>query len=246
MTFPPELVFPPTPFDLMARMARAVSDTSVELVVIEDGWVSEAKPGTNYNRKGLGIGCWKYLNRSMLKFDLDIDVDPEEISSVELLLFGGKPTDLKDVPAICEVHYTINPWHEEDVTWNNQPPPTSYEDLGSLMGSTTETPRDEAWFSIPLNIEFVKHRLGRRLNMILKGQEGTEDSYFYAKDKEGEQGAYAAKIIIQIGPPTPPPPDEEELPRPPCIIGIEPWCEEGWRLPCILGIEPWCSSHSTR
>lgn len=103
--------------------SRAVSDTtSVELVVIEDGWVSEANPGTNYNRKGLGIGRWKYLNRSLLKFDLDIDVEEEEIKEAELRLYGKALF----TPLVVEAHYTATGWSEATVTWNNQPPPTTY------------------------------------------------------------------------------------------------------------------------
>ncbi|MBA7493299.1 hypothetical protein ES702_03857 [subsurface metagenome] len=187
-------------------MAYLNATRAIELVAIEDGWVNDnpEKRDTNYNGKGLGIGRWVHLNRGLLKFDLDdVGVEEEALLSAELKLYGKALH-----PCIVKAEYTANSFDEATVTWNNQPPPTILHPPDtSLMGSTTDIPSEEGWFTVPIDLLFVKHRWGRNFYVILKGYEMAEDSYCSAKDKEEEAGLYAPKLILHVSaPPTPPTP----------------------------------------
>lgn len=170
---------------------------SVELTAMADSWVNDRLENRdkNFNGRGLGIGRWTWLNRSFVKFDLrDVPVDPEEISAAELRLYGRALF----TPLVVEAHYTATGWGETTVTWNNQPPPTTHHWPGgdtSLVGKTTNVPTVVGWFSLPMEIEFLRHRWGKTLSMILKGYEGAVDSYCYAEDREASAGAYAPAIF---------------------------------------------------
>lgn len=188
---------------------------SIELTAIEDSWVNDRLENRdkNFNGVGLGIGRWVYLNRSFIKFDLrNIDIDPADIKAAELKLYGKALY----TPLIVEAHYTGTSWSENTVTWNNQPPPTTHHwpdnpEGTSLVGSTTDVPTVLGWFSLPLEVEFLRHRWNQTLSMILKGYEGAENSYCYAEDREANAGIYAPSIF-QV-------PELPEIPLPVLAIG---------------------------
>ncbi len=165
------------------------------LTAYKDCWVNSNKPDINRNKDGIGIGRLFYLNRALVGFDLDgLDINEEDVKSAEIRLYGKALR----TPLIVEAHYTHTSWGETTITWNNQPPPTTYHWDGgntSLMGSTTNVPSAaEGWFSIPIEIAFIKNRWGRKLWAILKGYEGASDSYCYTEDREA--GAYAPQLVL--------------------------------------------------
>lgn len=174
---------------------------SYELKTIADCWVYKNKPDTNFNKDLLAIGRWNYLSRSLITFDLrNVNIDPATIKAAELLLYGKALY----TPLIVEALYTATGWSETTVTWNNQPPPTTYHWEGgdtSLMGSTTQIPSASAgWYSIPLEVAFIKHRWNQKLHAILKGYETAANSYCYAQDKEASGGTYAPRLILHTEP----------------------------------------------
>jgi len=175
----------------------------VELTPIDDCWVHEGMPDTNYNKKGLGIGRWVDLNRSLVMFLLEgLPISKDEVAKAELWLYGKAI----HYPCIVEAHYSNWGWTEETVTWNTQPSLITHhwdDKATSLIGSTTDIPTDtEGWYVVPLELEFIRLRWGRKLSMTLKGYEGAEDSYCYAEDKEASKGAYAPRLRLYAGIPT--------------------------------------------
>ncbi len=163
------------------------------LTAYKDCWVNSNQPDKNFNDRGFAIGRWDYLNRAFVGFDLGgLDINEEDVVQAELRLYGKALYK----PLIVEAHYTNSSWGETTITWNNQPPPTTLSGVGtSLMGSTTDVPSAaEGWFSIPLEVAFIKHRWGRKLWAILKGYEGASNSYCYTYDRE--LGAYAPQLIL--------------------------------------------------
>ena len=182
------------------RLARLPA----ELIAMGDCWVNDFPQNVdeNLNGDGLGIGRWDALNRGLVKFELrDVGIEKEEVTAAELLLYGKALF----TPLVVEAHYTATGWDEETVTWNNQPPPTIHHWEGgdtSLMGSTTDVPSvAEGWFSIPIDVEFVRHRWGQILSAILMGHEGAEDSYCFTSDREEAGGAYAPRLVLRVGVP---------------------------------------------
>jgi len=173
---------------------------------VKDCWVTDADPGHNYNGDGLGIGYWGARHRSFIIFrlrDLYGEVDPENITGVELQLYGKAL-----FPAKARVYYVVEGWDENKITWSNQPPVgTAHFTYGgksydvSLLGSLDNVPMEEGWFSIPFNpdgVALVKHLLsqGKNLRIVIKGQESPPDSYFYAEDREYKKGAYKPMLIL--------------------------------------------------
>jgi len=175
---------------------------SVELVAVEDSWVNDFPDNrdANLNKMGLGIGRWNALNRSLVKFNLrDLPIAKEDVAAAEIRLYGRALY----TPLVVEAHYTHTAWSETTVTWNNQPSPTTYhwdDKATSLMGKTTNVPTIEGWFSIPIEIAFIRLRWERYLSAILKGYEGPENSYCYAQDREAKKGVYAPKLILYEAP----------------------------------------------
>ena len=179
----------------------------VEVLPTDDCWIndSSANRDKNLNRKGLGIGRWEALNRSLLKFNLrDLDIDEGEVAHAELRLYGKALY----APCIAKAIQVGTDWNEESVTWNTQPP--IYRSDGRyLIGETTNIPAELDWFSIPIDTFFVRRRWGRNLSLRLQGYEEAEDSYFYASDREEKGGAYAPRLILSTEAPAPPPPPEK-------------------------------------
>jgi len=173
---------------------------SIELVAVEDSWVNDFPDNrdANLNRMGLGIGRWTALNRSFIKFNLrGLPVAKEDVVAAEIRLYGRALF----TPLVVEAHYTHMAWSEATVTWNNQPSPTTYhwdDKTTSLMGKTTNVPTTEGWFSIPIDIAFIRLRWERYLSAILKGYEDPDDSYCYAEDREAKKGVYAPRLVLYM------------------------------------------------
>jgi len=181
----------------------------VEVLPPDDCWINDFPENRdkNLNRKGLGIGRWEALNRSLLKFNLrDLDIEKDEVAYAELRLYGKALF----TPCIAKAIQVSPSWNEESVTWNTQP--SIYKSDGRyLMGETTNIPTELNWFSIPIDTFFVKRRWGRYLSIRLQGYEEAEDSYFYASDKEEKGGAYAPRLILSTESPAPPPPEKPAI-----------------------------------
>jgi len=173
---------------------------------VKDCWVTDAIPDHNYNGDGLGIGYWGARHRAYITFrlkDLYGEVDPENITGVELQLYGKAL-----FPAKARVYYVVENWDENTITWSNQPGiGVSHFTYGgksydiSLLGSLDNVPMEEGWFSIPFSPEgvaLVKHHLsqGRNLRIVIKGQESPPDSYFWAEDREYKRGAYQPMLVL--------------------------------------------------
>ena len=177
---------------------------SVELVAVEDCWVNDFPENRdrNLDKMGLGIGRWEALNRSYVKFDLsEVPFAREAVKYAELRLYGRALIK----PCIVEAVHTWPSWREETLTWNTQPG-TLKVDGKLVMGSTTDIPEEEGWFSVPIDLDFIYARWGRKLSIMLLGYEEPRDSYCYAYDKEEAGGAYAPRLIISTAPPKPPAP----------------------------------------
>lgn len=165
---------------------------------LDDCWVNDSADNENANMDGygLGIGRWVDLNRSLLKFSLvGLGISEEDIVGAELRLHGR----VIKSPAKVEVLWTTNGFNEGTVTWNTQPPPTVFANEGTdVMGSTTSIPTEHAWYTVPLNAAFVRHRLGQNFMMILRGFEGAGDSYCNAESKESDEGIYPPELVIYL------------------------------------------------
>lgn len=153
---------------------------------------------SNLNAQGLGMGMWAGgLNRSFLMFYLhELSSDPDKLTKVELKLYGKRIHSTAKVYAYC----TANSFDETTLTWNNQPPPSTYhwDGSGNLMGETGDIPDSEAWYTIPINPVFVKGRWNQGFLVILQGTEELE-GYCYASDKEEAGGAYTPKLVLTTG-----------------------------------------------
>ena len=178
----------------------------VEVLPTDDCWINNAPENRdhNFNRKGLAIGRWEDLNRSLLKFKLKgLDIDKDDVKYAELRLYGKALF----TPCIARAIQVRSDWNEESVTWNTQPSIFKC-DKRYLMGETTDIPTELNWFSIPIDVFFIKCRWGRNLSIRLQGYEEAEDSYFYASDKEEKKGKYAPRLILSTEAPKPPPPEK--------------------------------------
>jgi len=178
---------------------------------IKDCAVLTIDPDRNWNKWGLAIGSWSgYRYRSFISFDLDAlygDVNPDDVDSVELRLYGAA---IFPETAKAYVYYVIENWGENTITWNNQPNIArhTFSDgtTVSLLGKLDTIPFDatkseKGWFSIPFNDggvrlvkEFLSH--GKVLRIVLKGPENIPDAYFYAEDREEKKGAYAPTLAL--------------------------------------------------
>ena len=135
---------------------------------------------------------WAFINRSLLKFALtDPSINPTLITGAKLRLYGKAL-----FPLTVQALFTANDFHESTVTWDTQPPPTYFNGI-TLMGSTSQIPSaSEDWWEIPLDISFVKVRVGYNFNLILKAESETgANQYCYANDKEGGIN-YAPQLLI--------------------------------------------------
>ena len=157
------------------------------LVPFSDCWVCSGQPDVNLNGDGIGVGRWVYLNRSFLRFAI-----PKGTYSRAILhLYGGAVK----TPARCEIYYTMHGFTETGLTWNNQPAPTTVDGNPGPWGILDPVPPGAGWFSVEIAPFIVNHRAGTNLNLILKGNEGAADSYFYAEDREAGS-AYAPLLFL--------------------------------------------------
>lgn len=168
----------------------------LEVTPEDDCAVLFDKPGENWDKWGLAYGNWDGgIYQSCLRFNLSgLGIEADDISAARLKLYGKAV--FPDTAAF--LWFLEGDWNEETVTAYTRPDLKYLNGEGYIGGAyVSET---LGWTEIPIDVAFIKDRLGANLNMLLYGYEVAPNRYGYADDREAGAGEYAPRAPFQVEP----------------------------------------------
>ena len=189
---------PPATSAGAAPAAPPPSPTTVTLYAVDDSYVDDGMPTTNYGGSAsLYVSFYgEFLNhqRFLVKFDLSSIPAGSSIQSATFRAYlnyasGRSPVDL----TMCRL---AGSWSEYCVTWNNQPIFVSW--TTSSIGSSSGL---YSWDAVGLVSAWVS---GAYTNYGL-GVSGPFSGELYTRRFTSREGGTAPRLVISYYPPTPTP-----------------------------------------